>query len=1533
MKQLLQKIGDLLMLLVLLMTSVTLQAQPTMDGSNLVRTSHQAGKNVDWTQFAKEHPALRYYANSMQLMQQSTNVPDANRIPMFRASQQVAHTAGEQLREATFWGHVLHADNWSSTGQTSGYGLHTFTNKNFMNEVEVLENTNIYSCNMSAGGVYQDGVLYYINYTVYQWGDSKYLYSVDTSTDPWTQKNSTFLYDYYMFATAGVSIDPTTGTAYGIFSTADGQGKELGTVNYASAKRTCIATVEEDFVALAIDSEGQLFVIGEDGNLYKMDKTNGATTLVGPTGVTVAPYIQSATYDHVDGVLYWAAYTGSYGAFTSGLYTVDTKTGAATKLGAFPQNLQMSMLTVLAPLAEQDAPAAVDDLTLTFEGGKMNGTVAFTAPTTTYGGGALQGTLDYTVTLAGEPIRTGTVGVGKRVEHDIEITTGSGQYEFGVYVTNSVGRSPVTKKTTPVGFGMPYAPSDVKMTIDKESGVMNLTWNKANMCTPGEYLGEITFGVIRYPDNVLVANGLKENSFTETLDVISLKNYYYGVYQINGDMHSNEVKSNQQVIGQYIVAPYRETFLTEGDFNMWTLNDANKDGRVWQHGFPHEANIYTGEEYPADDWLISPPIMMEKGRQYTFSINTRCNYYNSPERFEVLLGTNPKDVSTFTTVVIEPTVVDEDDEEHGYVVMSDFDAPDDGLFYIGIHVISDAKSSLLYVNELELLAGAVLDSPGAVSDFVVTPAEMGELKATLEFVAPTLMRNGGKLSSIDRIEIYRNYLCIDTIFNPEVGAKYSYVDASPINGMNSYIVTAYNESGNGDPARLDAYVGVDIPLPHENLATERRVVDNFDGTFTLHWPVPNKGENGGYIDSENLIYNLYERGRYSYVPYKNGFKTPEATIDTLDYDSDLQVFTAYGITAVNSAGESQIFSSAPYILGKPYAMPFYDSFATAKLQMTWWSYTNGDCSWSLDARAYDNDGGVAVFTGNAEGASSTFFTGKLNISDCVSPYAVFQYRGADNATARLAIVVNRDFAVNDTLDIELTPTAEWQAATIDLSAYTDSHYIMFGILGIAGSRSGEEIMVDQVRVLDMQTENLAIESLSTPEYVRAGLEGSVIAGISNIGMNDAENFVLQLYVEDKLVNEVGVESLASNAQLNQEITFKASSMMPDEITAKVVIVWSQDSKAGDNEMSATIGVEKTELATVAIEGEKTEYGVKLSWDAPVVTADYVTESFEDYEPFIIDDFLPWTTIDADGAYTYSIQDFGIPNAGSPMAFQVFNLEVLESPYEIDPSAMPHSGDQYLISFNPAPIDDVIIDANDWLISPELPGIAQTISFYAKALTTQWGNETFEILYSTTGKEMDDFVKIGATREGKDEWTMFSAELPEGSKYFAIRVTSSNRFAFMLDDVSYYAGNAEIVGYNIYRDGEFVKCVAPDAVEGQDYPEEPGTYSWNVTVQYVAGESNPSNTFTSDVNGCQGVDALTAGNTKVWYNAAAKTLNVTSKNVIERVELYDMQGQLLHVEDAVAECNCTISMAAYSSAVYVVRTHTTDAITINRIVVR
>lgn len=52
--------------------------------------------------------------------------------------------------------------------------------------------------------------------------------------------------------------------------------------------------------------------------------------------------------------------------------------------------------------------------------------------------------------------------------------------------------------------------------------------------------------------------------------------------------------------------------------------------------------------------------------------------------------------------------------------------------------------------------------------------------------------------------------------------------------------------------------------------------------------------------------------------------------------------------------------------------------------------------------------------------------------------------------------------------------------------------------------------------------------------------------------------------------------------------------------------------------------------------------------------------------------------------------------------------------------------------------------NDWLISPELSGKAQTISFYEKAPqcdNANYGAEDFYVAYSTTDKASNHFTKI------------------------------------------------------------------------------------------------------------------------------------------------------------------------------------------------
>ena len=76
------------------------------------------------------------------------------------------------------------------------------------------------------------------------------------------------------------------------------------------------------------------------------------------------------------------------------------------------------------------------------------------------------------------------------------------------------------------------------------------------------------------------------------------------------------------------------------------------------------------------------------------------------------------------------------------------------------------------------------------------------------------------------------------------------------------------------------------------------------------------------------------------------------------------------------------------------------------------------------------------------------------------------------------------------------------------------------------------------------------------------------------------------------------------------------------------------------------------------------------------------------------------------------------------------------------------------------------DANDdWLISPELSGEEQVVSFYVKSITMAY-TERFRVLYSRDTKSISDFVKVAEanyyTPGGK--WRKFSVRLPEGAKY-------------------------------------------------------------------------------------------------------------------------------------------------------------------------
>ena len=201
--------------------------------------------------------------------------------------------------------------------------------------------------------------------------------------------------------------------------------------------------------------------------------------------------------------------------------------------------------------------------------------------------------------------------------------------------------------------------------------------------------------------------------------------------------------------------------------------------------------------------------------------------------------------------------------------------------------------------------------------------------------------------------------------------------------------------------------------------------------------------------------------------------------------------------------------------------------------------------------------------------------------------------------------------------------------------------------------------------------------------------------------------------------------------------------------------------------------------------------------------------------------------DRDGLIPYTLTSGGVPvqfaNAGKPFGFIVFNGEALGiEGWEAK------TGSQMFGSFASG------YGANDdWLISPLLPGTAQTVKFYAKSITAAYGNESFEFFSSADLPIVSAFRKIDAVASVPEEWTEYTFTLPEGARYFAIRCTSNGTFAFCVDEITFtpespYAG-LTVVGYNIYRDGEKIND-APVAGAGYiDADAEPGNHIYTVTT--------------------------------------------------------------------------------------------------------
>lgn len=1382
------------------------------------------------------------------------------------------------------WGNVV-AGNIPRDPYTGDYlyGVYQITSNNGNLSVDSLH-TGAYM-QASGGGVFTDDTYHFMSYTsFYGWiSMSHYAYNFNT----WQSLLDEYgedIEDYSLYS-FDQTFDITTKKIYGLFLTSDQEKVEFGVIDYGTLTRTTISEDTIGALTISADKDGQLFEIASDGNLYKVDKETGKQTLVGATGFNPGNYTQSATFDLKNNKIYWAACLADQ---TSHLICVDPATGKGTDLGTFPGNQEIVTLYIPTPTA-MAAPDHVNDVVIDFPNGSSDGTVSFTMPTQTYDGQALTGDLTYKVDADGETVATGTAQPGAQVNANATVNK-NGKVTFNISVSNDVGTSVATNDKVFVGLDEPKDIQKVTLTADGQKA--KISWDAPTEGSFGGYVSQdsLYYMVWRMPGQILVADSLKATSFEETIPDGGYKSYFYAVQPFNGSHSGYATMSNHVVFGHAYDVPYDVTYTDSTDLDVFKVIDANGDGYTWEFsdygttGIRYYTN-WSDQETPADDWLVSPGITLESSKAYKLSL-----YTNTADSvtYSVSYGTGD-DVSAYKE--LQPMTTKAYNIAQPRDTVS-FTIPvlsgEGGEYHFAVHCQSKGSWLFFYLQRMTVTEGPSMESPDSVTNISVVPAPLGKLSADVKFTVPSKSIGGTALDNVN-IDVYRNDTVLVKTLTAAAGSEATVTDDEPVNGFNKYTVKTSNAAGEGQPNSATAWVGIDTPTPPTNV----RAYISGDATESVHvsWDAPkgNVGVHGGYFDPDNVLYKLTD--------FYNGNQgdsldaTERIISDAIVQTQNRQSQVYFNVQALNAGGLSAKAQSNNIWNGKPQDTPMQEDFngtynggyyTTYGYPRYTWTTVNKYTEFKINYKgSADGDGYSQYWNAVYDNNDSLYNDGylnsfKINLENVQNPTLAFNYiayPGFKNKLYIDAFDCKGDTVHLDSIDYaQLTGERGWRLKTVDLVDYKSqgNPFLLLSFHANDYSNAGQDnpeyavagVCLDNIRIFDRKDDDLKAAKLYGSTSADVNDTITYYVKVENWG----ENPVLANEYTVNIVNEndsvlASANGVAIDGDWWTYVPVKFAAKVTDRENQQVrgKVVFDLDA---DNDNNVTdlqdLHISKPVFPTVTdlkatTNAKNTE--ATLSWNEPAgIEAQKITEGFEDYDAFTISNFGRWTLVDADSAYGYTINGLDLPNVNTPAAYQIFNATELGLDEEEYPAYFPHEGNQCAVSKAAIPQYAKNGHNDDWLISPELTGDAQTISLWAKS-TGQQQLETFEVLYSTTGKDTADFKLLDIHDRISADWTEYTADLPEGTKYFAIRCISADKNFFFVDDVTFSAAAMNILNYNIYDNGELIGKTEGTETTYVDNRGDGGSHHYQVTVVYDCGESALSNA--ADIETVSGIAKILA----------------------------------------------------------------------------
>lgn len=360
--------------------------------------------------------------------------------------------------------------------------------------------------------------------------------------------------------------------------------------------------------------------------------------------------------------------------------------------------------------------------------------------------------------------------------------------------------------------------------------------------------------------------------------------------------------------------PYASPIATSNSTydEAWTVINANENTGTptWAPTTTNKAGTETGlimqckysTSYVSDDYLISPAIHMEAGKEYVVQYKYAVYSNRYKEHLKVFIGesTEPEEIKKSTLLADYVDYITTDWKTFNNV----FAPTKTADYHVSFYACSEKNRYYNYIADVKVIENVFV--PAAVTGLTATPAENPTLEVALTWALPTVDQFGttmGEDKVFDKVEIYRDEeeRPIATIEDKAAATSFTDSEATGLtSGKHTYsVVVTYN--GVASPAAKvgpTAYVG-----PFEVLALPA------DMTFAADMKGAWKQAYGeGHPEDANKweTYSSSNPDRWRFVAKRNS--TCDAWLFSPEFNIPAPGFYDFTLDAINGQTYSKTYA-------------------------------------------------------------------------------------------------------------------------------------------------------------------------------------------------------------------------------------------------------------------------------------------------------------------------------------------------------------------------------------------------------------------------------------------------------------------------------------------------------------------------------------------------------------------------------------------------------------------------------------------------